>query len=347
LIRQRNGIVTAVIALGIPCIAAIWLYEALAGLLTPLAQYYYPFLILVLAASLVAIRTAPHYRLSVECFAFGCLASYFVCSLGSFALYPAHLTMYNVANTIQWMPILYVTAFIFLSRKQAISATTIVFFLSLVPTAFVLCCRPGAWSGAIMALVFNAYAVHLVTILALSLVIVMSRQYDRSREEASALAAEARLDPLTGALNRRGFHHLFYEAVDAGVDAAGLIMLDLDGFKHVNDAHGHLVGDEVITLVAKIVRTELRSSDLLCRWGGEEFLLAILAPTDGAALLIANRTRAAIAASPHRVTGVITASLGVSEWSRRMSLQEAIQRADEALYQAKLAGRNRVQLAAV
>ncbi|WP_284946667.1 GGDEF domain-containing protein [Acidisoma cladoniae] len=243
------------------------------------------------------------------------------------------------------MPILYVSTFILLKRWQAVSATTTVFCLSLIPTVFVLCFKPHAWPSSIIALVINAYVVHLLTILTLSLVVVMSRQYSRVQEAVSTFAAEARLDPLTGALNRRGFYGLFSEAVDAGVDTAALIMLDLDNFKHVNDVHGHFLGDEVITLVASVVRSELRSSDLLCRWGGEEFLVAILAPSEGAEIVIANRARAAIAASPHPVAGAITASLGVFKWSGDMSLQEAIKGADGALYQAKLAGRNQVRFA--
>jgi cytochrome bd-type quinol oxidase subunit 2 len=100
-LRQRNRIVTVLIALGMPCIVMVWLYEAWAGLLTETARYYYPLLLVVLAVSSIAIRTAPVYRRYAEWFAFALLASYFIVSLGAFALFPSQITIYNVANIIQ------------------------------------------------------------------------------------------------------------------------------------------------------------------------------------------------------------------------------------------------------
>ncbi|WP_188259904.1 diguanylate cyclase [Azospirillum tabaci] len=175
----------------------------------------------------------------------------------------------------------------------------------------------------------------------------------RALEAANAkLERLATVDPLTAVWNRR--HFLDLAAAELGRAhrhgrRLSVFLLDLDNFKAVNDGHGHAAGDEALRTAVVRAREALRTSDQIARFGGEEFV-ALLPETDLAgARIVAERVRAAIAGSPVMTDGwsiPITASLGVAEWSAaEPSIELTLRRADAALYEAKLAGRNRVCLA--
>ncbi len=175
----------------------------------------------------------------------------------------------------------------------------------------------------------------------------------RALEEANArLNRLATLDPLTGVWNRRRFLEL------AGAELGrarrygrelGIFLLDLDRFKTINDTHGHAAGDEVLRTVVKRTREALRASDHIARFGGEEFVV-LLPETDGdGALVVAERVRASLAATPVIVEAravPVTGSIGIASWlPGEPSIEMTLRRADLALYAAKQAGRNRVQQA--
>lgn len=151
---------------------------------------------------------------------------------------------------------------------------------------------------------------------------------------------EARYDPLTGALNRLGGEKLLSEL---GEMPLSFIYIDIDHFKRVNDGHGHPMGDEVLK---HMVSELLRHCDSLCRlvrWGGEEFVLVCLHYEESRAAALAERLRGALEAYAQWPEGLaITASFGVAE-RRGEPLEDVLKRADEALYQAKKRGRNRVE----
>ncbi|MGY3943261.1 diguanylate cyclase domain-containing protein [Aeromonas tecta] len=152
---------------------------------------------------------------------------------------------------------------------------------------------------------------------------------------------EARYDPLTGALNRLGGEKLLSEL---GEMPLSFVYIDIDHFKRVNDAHGHPMGDEVLK---HMVSEVLRHCDALCRlvrWGGEEFVLVCLHYEQARAEALAERIRQALEQYPDWPLGLkITASFGVAE-RRGDPLERVLKRADEALYQAKKQGRNRVEV---
>lgn len=162
----------------------------------------------------------------------------------------------------------------------------------------------------------------------------LSEQNRRTQEEA-------RYDPLTGALNRLGGEKLLGEI---GEMPLSFIYIDIDHFKHVNDTHGHPIGDEVLKYMVSEV---LRHCDSLCRlvrWGGEEFVLVCLHHEQARAEALAERIRQSLEAYPGWPLGLkITASFGVAE-RRGDPLEKTLKRADEALYQAKEQGRNRVEV---
>ncbi len=160
---------------------------------------------------------------------------------------------------------------------------------------------------------------------------------------------EARVDHLTGLPNRAAFREAFIRQSSlAGRkrEPLSVAILDLDHFKQVNDQHGHTMGDEVLRQSALIVRDSLRRSDLLARWGGEEFV-ALFPETnlEGAAAAV---RKAAAALSEHKFTGSgdqifnVTLSAGLAEVEEKHTVGEAIAEADRFLYSAKSQGRNRV-----
>jgi len=179
----------------------------------------------------------------------------------------------------------------------------------------------------------------------------------RSKTVRDALATEASTDPLTGLANR---NHLGTRLAELVASARrygrplACLMLDIDHFKDVNDTYGHLAGDDVLREVAARLRIGRRASDVLVRFGGEEFL-AMLPETDlRGALAVAEKLRIRIAGTPISILPevgrafdvTVSVSVGVASWSERLGDGAGlVAAADEALYQAKQSGRNRVAAA--
>lgn len=176
----------------------------------------------------------------------------------------------------------------------------------------------------------------------------------RQRQElATALAENRELasrDILTGLINRRHMLellHLEQRRCLRGVRVMLLAQMDIDHFKSINDTYGHGVGDMALQTFADVVRDNIRSSDVLSRWGGEEFVL-LLSDTDiDGALLTLNRVRLAVQSAD--VAGAsaelrMTVSIGLATHIAGEALEVTLDRADQALYCAKRAGRNQVVL---
>lgn len=157
-----------------------------------------------------------------------------------------------------------------------------------------------------------------------------------------ALVRLASLDALTGLLNRGEWMNRAARALGAGGAGSVLMMLDLDHFKRVNDAHGHPVGDEVLRLTGEALRAELRATDLIGRYGGEEFCV-LLRPCDAAAFTrLEQRLHQALRRRCEGRLGlVVDFSAGAVRVQDGETLAAAIQRADDQLYRAKDAGRGR------
>lgn len=182
----------------------------------------------------------------------------------------------------------------------------------------------------------------------------LARELSAANARLSLVLAQttelATRDPLTGLMNRRAMLErldLESERLRRGAAPATILLVDLDHFKRINDQHGHGVGDQILVASAHGLASRLRKVDLLARWGGEEFLV-VLPETDAASgRAVGEQLCAAVAAlaSPEWPPGLrVTASMGLARWSAPEPLQEAIHRADLALYSAKGQGRNRVVL---
>lgn len=172
---------------------------------------------------------------------------------------------------------------------------------------------------------------------------------NRALQEANAeLHRIATTDPLTGAWNRRHVQHLLEVEMASSArhgSPLSMLMFDVDHFKRVNDRHGHLVGDQVLIRMTGLTQQYLRTENALARWGGEEFVVLLPHCTAAEAFHLAERLRALLEACPMPAVGHVTACYGVAQWQPRETLDDWFKRMDEALYQAKAAGRNRVELA--
>ncbi len=170
-------------------------------------------------------------------------------------------------------------------------------------------------------------------------------QQQKILQQNNDLEQRSMTDLLTGVLNRYGLQKRSNEIISRAnrfKHPVVLLMLDLDHFKLVNDQHGHLVGDAVLTKFADIILSSLRASDIFGRWGGEEFLVIAPHLNLANAAGMAEKLRCAVESSQFDSGVQLTVSIGISAYRPGESSQALIGRADQALYLAKANGRNRV-----
>ena len=200
------------------------------------------------------------------------------------------------------------------------------------------------------------------------LIILIIRFFDYSRERAmnkkkqeelkknlraleiekSEYEKSSKEDPLTGCLNRAGFSGVLLREQEklnrTGIPVSFMIF-DIDHFKDVNDTYGHLVGDEVLVNLAKLVQSMIRNTDSLVRWGGEEFVILSDETSIQNAAFLAEKLRKAIETTTLITQQQVTCSFGVTEIVPGEDPKSFIARADKALYSSKEGGRNRVTVA--
>jgi diguanylate cyclase len=158
-------------------------------------------------------------------------------------------------------------------------------------------------------------------------------------------------DPLTEIGNRKYFDNELKRSTDESIENGtilSMLMIDIDHFKKFNDTYGHLIGDQVLRLVARTLIENLKGRDVIARYGGEEFVI-LLSNTDvGAAEKVANQLRVSLSTkqikrkNTQEMLGVVTISVGITEYCPHEDIEGFIARADEALYEAKQTGRNKV-----
>ncbi|WP_428739237.1 GGDEF domain-containing protein [Sulfurimonas sp.] len=161
------------------------------------------------------------------------------------------------------------------------------------------------------------------------------------------LEIHSRIDPLTGAYNRNVYNEEIYaEIIRSGRYGYGfsVLLLDIDFFKSINDEYGHDKGDEILVELCQVINERIRKSDLLCRLGGEEFIILATETPLAGAIELAQNIKNTIAAYPFNISKTVTVSIGVSEWKKQDTKDTLFKRVDKALYEAKANGRNQVQV---
>ena len=228
------------------------------------------------------------------------------------------------------LPVLWTTIFFGLGGAVAIVACVAAgeaIALLLLPAASTY---PGRWVDVMVST---------------SAIAVVARVLEcRSELLLERLRGEARTDPLTGLLNRRGFNeHASRELAHAGRDGGpiALATFDIDHFKLINDEHGHMVGDRVLARIARLLSNESRGIDVAARLGGEEFAVLMPGSDQSGAEAFAERVRRTLAASPCPDLPDVRVSAGITATTMPIELELMLDRVDQALYTAKRGGRNR------
>jgi diguanylate cyclase (GGDEF)-like protein len=203
----------------------------------------------------------------------------------------------------------------------------------------------GSTRGAVALFAARALTLVVIGVGVHALVGSLRRAHD-------AVQLRADTDAATGTFSRSRMLDVLTTAIGgraAEDPPAGVVLVDIDHFKRVNDAYGHTAGDDALCEVVDVLRAVLRDTDVLARWGGEEFLL--FAPdmaTPSALARLCEKLRAAVEAHPFTIDGhtvSLTISLGAALAEPALPIRELIAAADDALYLAKRAGRNRVRIA--
>ncbi len=182
----------------------------------------------------------------------------------------------------------------------------------------------------------------------LSLLTLVTSYFTKKHEMEARnhlLLKQASIDGLTGVLNRKGFEEGLEKQIGQAIrhdKPLALIMMDVDHFKEINDRHGHMVGDRILKDVSRLMTENLRVYDIFARWGGEEFMFLITETNEQKAVQLAEKLRKIIEDEFFGIDLKVTCSFGVVMYQGPETVDEFVQRADEAMYSAKHAGRNRV-----
>lgn len=238
-----------------------------------------------------------------------------------------------------------VMVMIFIPGRPAFFVAALSWLLIALPVLTYLFLHPAellAPRGRDLLMAYGPVSVLLVVLLPVQRGLAGTIQ--RLASERQRMEVLLHRDPLTGAQSRLLGERMLREALTNG-GAAGVVMLDLDRFKAINDTYGHPVGDRVLQAVASGCAALLRGNECISRWGGEEFL-AIVPDVDAAGLQqVAERLRSAISSLPVAPVEQVTASFGTTMIRPGDTLDSVLQRADQALYRAKDRGGNRVETA--
>jgi diguanylate cyclase len=341
---KRRTYLIATLA-GLPAVLLVWISMGPEGLVANLAfslfVVFYLACVLAIWSRVVSIRLAERVMfLGVVLFALVHL-SYVLYANGSLA--DSRTIITEVSYTT--LTVLYVVAYLIFDNRTALRISLTLFGLELFavlakalseipagpnPAELLWLLRMHAFMGAVIALIYASSYLKV--------------QLFQQREMAEVMHRLAHTDPLTGVANRRELYSELRKETEESERyerPLSVIFFDLDHFKGVNDAYGHDCGDNVLCEVVRSVESVLRATDRLGRWGGEEFV--VLAPeTDlREASRLAERLRVEIASHRYRSAPTVTASLGFAEYEAGDTPETLIKRADQALYKAKILGRNR------
>ena len=350
--RLMRRVVLVMFALGVVAVLTIWTMEASDGTLEPFNRVGYPAMVTVFSASLIGLWRRPQLLGLVRWAGFLCMTGVLLADLWAQVIAPVPLLRnYNVVTLLNWLPLCYAIAFFMLEARQAfVAAAAVLAFLC--ACAALRANAPTPYAGQDGALMVNTLMAHAVLVTCLTGLLWLKRVVNAQGEQAAQLNHLAVTDPLTGLANRRRTLRQLEDLTGAPAPglAPAILLADLDHFKHINDQHGHETGDRVLIAVAGALRAGTRESDTISRWGGEEFLILLPRTAPGEALELAERLRARIEALvilDHALRPVsVTISIGLAMHEDGQTGAAWLRRADEALYRAKAAGRNRCETAA-
>lgn len=214
---------------------------------------------------------------------------------------------------------------------------------------YIVRCQNAPWTMAIMVPIWKVFlkaSLYTMPLILIGVFMVLTLYEMAKRKEAEKeLLYQATKDSLTGIYNRRFIMDALNQEVSLALkseQSLSLILLDIDFFKKINDNLGHSKGDEILADVSSILKSGIRNTDILGRWGGEEFIILLPSTEAKHAYQIAERLRKTISEHNFDIPWSVTCSFGVAMFSKNLTVGELINNADKALYEAKNSGRNKV-----
>ncbi|GEM88655.1 GGDEF domain-containing protein [Oceanithermus desulfurans] len=337
--RVRRVLVIGVLLLGaVASLTALYLQVAIEAT-NPVDLTFLPLMFVLFLGMTVALVYRPDKLHLVENAAYLMLVLYGL-SMLVFQVRYTLPELHTFSETMFWFPMLYLVAYLLHRRAMAFRIAAGIWVATLV-LGLVFTPFGELWRNK-DAGAFNALLQFYISGIVYAMLLYAFSRIEESYAENRMLAY---LDHLTQLPNRRYGEavlvHLFRQVREHG-GTFSVIMLDLDGFKKVNDRHGHDVGDRVLKRCALLIQRYLPRGARVIRWGGEEFLIVLPDLDEGAALAVAEEVRRGLERSPHERVGPVLASLGVAGCRPGDALDTLIQRADQAMYLAKQNGGNRV-----
>ncbi|MGM9488603.1 diguanylate cyclase [Ideonella sp. YS5] len=348
--RLMVRVMVPLFAVGTLVIALLWWMEVSEGRLSVVNRYAYPAMGVVYASCVAVLWRWPRCVGAVRWVGFLAVA---VSQLGELAIELLQvgplIGNYDAITLLTWLPLIHALAFILLDSRAAVWSACII--LLLVAAGFAWRLTSPLGQGKDVALLLNVLASHAVFIVCLTGWLQMKRLLSRQHGVAQQLRVLAATDSLTGLANRRQAVVVLGGLVrpPPRVPPPVALLCDIDHFKHVNDRLGHEAGDQVLAEVAEALLRATRSSDLVARWGGEEFLIVLPGTPLPEAIELAERLRQRVAAATAQgaalALGGATLSVGIAAHRADESVTDWLRRTDAALYRAKNAGRDRCEAA--
>ncbi|MDZ4718295.1 MAG: diguanylate cyclase [Roseiflexaceae bacterium] len=347
LFKQR--LLKSLLMIGAAAILVIWIFESREQHLMLINQVAYPLLVVAFITYLIILQIRPATLPIIEVLSFATLAVYMLIYVYAiiYHLVP-NITIYDMAIFTQWFPLVYTSAFMFLRTRQARIASILIYLALLLPTLQQLIYSDAPiMSSDIFALLLNMNIAHPVYIAVLVGIAQLKENFVQARDDVANLSVAANVDYLTGVANRRAIVKTLQYAIEqahATNRGLGVMLIDIDYFKNINDTFGHDSGDLILIRFAESIRNILPSNMPFGRWGGEEFLIIALNVTRDQALQLAEQLRSQLETIDYPEIGRVTASLGVAILTANDTLETLVKRADQRLYRAKENGRNRVEI---
>ncbi|MEM0981502.1 MAG: diguanylate cyclase [Cyanobacteria bacterium P01_H01_bin.58] len=260
------------------------------------------------------------------------------------AIYLPDVTLVDRLPPMSSFPMaIIVIMFIFATPQTVLTTAVVTWTLVSLPVLIYLIAHPTElWSprGMEMAITLGPITGIVSTLIPFHR--VLQQRLTSLQNERARMQVLSERDSLTHLYNRRAAEEFLSICIADADPSDGVILFDIDHFKHINDTYGHQAGDVVLVVVAMRCSQILRKNDFLARWGGEEFLVVLRHVEAEVLERIAEELRLAIASEEIEPAGSITASFGVSLVKPTDTIENLLQRVDKAMYAAKKSGRNRV-----
>lgn len=342
-LREKDVVFLNVLRVGIMVIFAVWITEYSVGLVQFFDHIGYGASVFFTLFAYILSRFFKQTRLAkslifiyvvIYLLTLAVLAFWHAAKIGE---------LYPIASTLQWLPIIYIIAFLFLEKRMAIVGVLTVYFILITLLFLTYTDLIPVPNPDLQMLLVNMGLSHSLYIVCMYAVMRLRLNNRKQAIIANQMEREANVDSLLNIANRRYLQSMMDVYMNNG-DSVSLLLVDVDHFKTINDKFGHASGDKVLKQVVKHIVAMLRPVDVVGRWGGEEFLILADVGAEDDAVSLAERIRASVERHLQDHTPPVTISIGVAEYLGTGDIEEQLNHADRALYFAKEKGRNQVAL---